>query len=225
MLKELSYFLAHPRLNDLPISLSLNKSILLIFKMIILYFGLAILTSLLFIPILKLLNLLPDTGLSLSKIPLSFKLIFFVPIYEEVIFRLPLKFSKQNLFLSLAALHFMLFYHSYSIIILSAISLIIASIPYFRLVPVEVYSKMGLIWNKFFPLLYYGLAISFGLIHMTNFPNLRMIHYLLFPLIVSNQIIMGLMFGYVRVTYKNGFFYSVLLHFFINLPLIWLTHL
>jgi|GEM_PF-1422143 len=225
MLKELSYFLMHPKLNELPISLSLNKCILLIFKMIVLYFGLAILTSLLFLPILKLLNLLPDMGLSLSKIPLSFKLIFFVPIYEEIIFRLPLKFSKQNLFLSLAALQFMLFYHSYNIIILSGISLIIAIIPYFRLIPDTFYIKTGLIWNKFFPLLYYGLAISFGLIHMTNFPNLRMVHYLLFPLIVSNQIIMGLMFGYVRVTYKNGFFYGVLLHFFINLPLIWLTHL
>lgn len=225
MLKDFYFFLTHPKFNDPPISLSLKKSILLTAKMILLYFGLMILTSLLFIPILKNLNLLPEKGLRLSQIPLSFKLIFFVPIYEEIIFRLPLKFSKQNLFLSLAALQFMFFYHIYSLFILIIISLTIALIPYMRLIPVTFYSRLGLIWKKYFPLFYYGLAVSFGLIHMTNFHNLRIAHYLLFPLIVSNQIIMGLIFGYVRVTFKNGFIYSVLLHFLINLPLIWIAHL
>ena len=225
MLKEFLLFLAHPKVYNLPISLNLEKSFFLIIKMVLLYFGLAILTSILFLPILKFLNLLPQKGLSLSHIPLSFKLIFFVPIYEETIFRLPLKISKLNLFLSLSALHFILFYHAYSLIILSFISLMIALIPYLKLIPESFYFKIGLIWNKFFPLLYYGLAISFGLIHMTNFQHLRTAHYLLFPLIVSNQIIMGLIFGYVRVTLKYGFIYSVLLHFFINLPLIWVSHL
>ncbi len=225
MLRDFYLFLTHPKFNDPPISLSLKKSILLITRMILLYFGLAILTSLMFLPILKLLNLLPEKGLSLSHIPLSFKLIFFVPIYEEIIFRLPLKFSKQNLFLSLATLQFMLFYHAYSIVILSAISFMIALIPNLRLILETFYFKMELIWKKFFPLFYYGLAISFGLVHMSNFVHLKMAHYLLFPLIVSNQIIMGLMFGYVRVTLKNGFIFSVLLHFLINLPLIWITHL
>jgi hypothetical protein len=101
----------------------------------------------------------------------------------------------------------------------------IASIPYLRLIPETFYSRLGLIWKKYFPLFYYVLAVSFGLIHLTNFPNLRIGHYLLFPLIVSNQIIMGLIFGYVRVTYKNGFVFSVLLHFLINLPLILISHL
>ncbi|HZK93804.1 MAG TPA: hypothetical protein VFC67_06320 [Prolixibacteraceae bacterium] len=198
---------------------------MLISKMILLYFGLAILTMALFQPILKYLNLFPEKSLRLSQIPISLKLIFLVPIIEEVIFRLPLKFSKQNLFLSLAALHFTLFYHAYSLFILIVISLTIALIPYMRLIPVTFYARLGLIWKNYFPLVYYGLAICFGLVHLSNFQNLRIAHYLVFPLIVSNQIIMGLIFGYVRVTFKNGFIYGVLLHFFINLPLIWLAHL
>ena len=224
MLKNLFSFLVRPRINDEPISLNLNQSILLILKMILFYFGLAILTMVLFHPILKYLNLFPEKGLRLSQIPLSFKLIFFIPILEETVFRLPLKFSKQNLFLSLAALHFTLFYHSYSLFILIIISLTIALIPYMRLIPVAFYTRLGLIWKKYFPLIYYGLAICFGLVHLSNFQNLRIAHYLVFPLIVSNQIIMGLIFGYVRVTFENGFIYSVLLHFLINLPLIWIAH-
>ena len=120
---------------------------------------------------------------------------------------------------------FILFYHIYSLFILINISLIISLIPYLRLIPETYYLRLELIWKNYFPLVYYGLAICFGLVHLSNFQNLRIAHYLVFPLIVSNQIIMGLMFGYVRVTYKNGFLYSVLLHFFINLPLIWLAHL
>ena len=145
MLDDLSFFLAHPKLNDICKSLSFKKSILLIIMMIVLYFGFAILTSILFLPILKFLNLFPEKGIRLSQMPLSFRLIFFVPIFEEMTFRLPLIFSKHYLFLSLAALQFTLFYHVYGLIVLSIISIIIALIPYSRLIPEASYFQLGLI--------------------------------------------------------------------------------
>ena len=225
MLKDLYSFLIHPRINELPTALNFNQSVLLVTRMLLFYFGTAIVTMALFHPILKSLDLLPEMSLILSKVPVSFKLIFFVPVFEEIIFRLSLKFSKYNLFLSLATLFFILFYHTYSLIVLSVISFVIALIPNLGMIPEIFYSRLELIWEKYFPFIFYSLAISFGLVHLSNFVNLRMAHYLVFPLIVSNQIIMGLIFGYVRVTFKNGFIYSVLLHFLINLPLIWLTHL
>src|SRR5665648_1212111 len=173
MLKDFYFFFIKPQVNEFPSSLNLNKSIMLISKMILLYFGLAILTMALFQPILKYLNLFPEKSLRLSQIPISLKLIFLVPIIEEVIFRLPLKFSKQNLFLSLAALHFTLFYHAYSLFILIVISLTIALIPYMRLIPVTFYARLGLIWKNYFPLVYYGLAICFGLVHPVSYTHLR----------------------------------------------------
>lgn len=225
MLRDFYFFFINPQVGESPIYLNLNKSILLITKMILFYYGLSLLTMTLFLPILKYLDLFPQKGLRLSQIPLSFKLIFFVPIIEETVFRLSLKFSKQNIFLSLAALQFILLYHTYSLFFLIIISLTIALIPYMRLIPETFYSRLGLIWKNYFPLVYYGLALCFGLVHLSNFQNLRIAHYLLFPLIVSNQIIMGLIFGYVRVTFKNGFIYSILLHFLINLPFFWIAHL
>jgi len=100
----------------------------------------------------------------------------------------------------------------------------IALIPNLRIIPETFFSRLELIWTKYFPFIFYSLAIGFGLVHLSNFANLRLAHYLLFPLIVGNQILMGLIFGYVRVTFKNGFIYGVLLHFLINLPLLWLAH-
>ena len=220
-----SYFLFNPKINNFPISLSLNKAIMLILKFILWYFGIVILTSIIFLPILKFLNLLPQISIKLSELPLSFKLLVFVPIYEEIIFRLPLKFSKQNLFLSLSSLNFMTFYHTFGITILISISIIIAFIPYLQIIPEFYYEQLDYIWKKYFPIIYYGLAIIFGFIHLYNFNNLVFVQFLLFPLLVSNQIIMGLIFGYVRVTYRNGFIYCVLLHFFINLPLIIAAHI
>ncbi len=225
MIKDISYFIIHPKIIELPISLSLGKSISLMGKIVLLYLGLIIFTSIVFLPILKLFDLIPDHRISLSSIPLSFKLIFFVPIYEELIFRLPLKFSKQNLFLSLAALQFLLCYHLISFNILIFISFLIASIPYLNLIPIFFYSKLESFWYKYFPFMYYGLALCFGLLHLTNFVNLKFEHFLLFPFLVVNQIFMALLLGYVRVNFQNGFIYSVLLHFSINLPFIWISHL
>ncbi len=225
MTNNFSYFLFHPKNVGIPLSLNMNQLISLLGKMILVYLGTIIVTSVLFLPILSLLNLFPEQRIRLSAIPLSFKLIVFVPIYEEVIFRLPLKYSKENIFLSLATLQFLLFYHSFNLIILVCISFLIASVPHWDLIKESFFSKMERVWQRYFPFLYYGLALCFGLFHLTNFENLKLAQYLLFPLLVSNQIIMGLMFGYVRITYKNGFIYSVLLHFFINLPLILISHL
>ena len=225
MIKDISYFLFHPKVNGSLRSISFESSILLTIKIILLYTGFIIFSSILFFPFLYYVNLFPEQRISLSAIPLSFKLIVFVPICEETIFRLPLKFSKDNLFLSLSAFQFMLFYHTFNLVILVCISFMIASMPYLKIIPDKFYSKLKLIWQKYFPFIFYGLTLSFGLLHLTNFVNLKLGHYLLSPLIVSNQIFMGLMFGYVRVSYNNGFIISVILHFLINLPLILITHL
>lgn len=223
MLKYLFSFILNPVENDCPIALNIKESTLLIINILIYYFGIAIITSLLFLPFLKLCNLLPEHGLPLSAIPLSFKLIVFVPVYEEIIFRLPLKFSKKNISLSLTALLFILLYQHYNVTTLIGISLIIAIILYLNLLHKSTFSTVELVRQRWFPFIYYGFALGFGLLHMLNFENLRLAHYLLFPLIVSNQIAMGLLLGYVRVTYTRGFILCVLLHFFINLPLILLS--
>lgn len=225
MLRHFFYFLSNPKLNEKAVSLSIFEAVKTIVKFILIYYMFVILSMLLVFPILKLLNLVPERSLTISQIPLSFKLIVFVPFYEEVIFRLPLRFSKQNLFLSLSALMFLLFYHTFNTISLICISAVVALIPFFRLIPENFFLEMERICQRYFPFLFYGIALLFGIVHLSNFVNLKIEHYLAFPLLVFNQIVMGLLFGYVRVNYRNGFIYSVLLHLLINLPVLLLSRL
>lgn len=225
MLRHLFSFLSNPKINETPESLSILNASLMILKFFLFYVAFILISSLIFFPILKLINLFPEQSLPISQIPLSFKLIAFVPFYEEVIFRLPLKFSKQTLFLALATLVFMIILHKFNIIIVIIITAMVSMTPFFRIIPEVFFGKMELFWQKHFMFIFYGFALSFGILHMSNFTNLKFGHYLAFPLIVSNQIVMGLLSGYIRVTYKNGFLYGVLLHFLINLPLIFISRL
>jgi len=225
MSKKFIEFLKYPKISEPPISLSFQMSILLIFRSFFLYIVAIFFFSILFLPVLKVLNLVPKFGFNSSDIPLSFKALILAPIFEEIIFRLPLKFSKQNFFLFLACLHFLLFSHAYKTSILCLISFIIALIPYLKLIPEPPFFRLKILWGKYFYLIYYGFAIFFGLVHMSNFVNLTFAHFLFFPLIVFNQIAMGLILGYVRVTYLNGFILGVIIHILINLPFILIPHL
>lgn len=69
--------------------------------------------------------------------------------------------------------------------------------------PLTLFSK------KFFKIGFYTLAILFGYIHLFNFEITTKI-ILLSPLFVAPQIIIGLVFGYVRV--RLGLLYAMLLH-------------
>jgi len=225
MLRDFIYFLKYTQFNDVGISLNFKMSVLLVARSILLYIGVLVLSTLLFFPFLKMLNLMPNFGINHSNTPLSFRVLILIPFFEETIFRLPLKFSKQNFFLFLAGLIFLILYHTYDIKIICIFSCVIAIIPYLKLISESIYLKMEIIWKKYFPLLYYSFAIFFGLFHMSNFVNLTFAHFLLFPMIVFNQIAMGLILGYVRVTYVHGFILGVFIHLLINLPFILISHL
>lgn len=70
--------------------------------------------------------------------------------------------------------------------------------------------------------IFYIAAVLFGLVHISNFspfyPNL----FLIYPVFVLPQLIMGFGFGYVRIKY--GFFYGFIIHFMVNLMFV-LFHL
>lgn len=60
---------------------------------------------------------------------------------------------------------------------------------------------------------FYGLAITFGYVHLSNYEIDTQI--LLFsPILVAPQIILGLIFGYIRVRF--GFIWAIAMHAFYN---------
>lgn len=64
-------------------------------------------------------------------------------------------------------------------------------------------------------IIFFTVALLFGLIHITNFTPLYLNMWFVYPIFVLPQIMMGIAFGYARIKY--GFLYGFLLHCSINL--------
>lgn len=67
-----------------------------------------------------------------------------------------------------------------------------------------------LFWVKNFKFFFYGSAILFALMHLSNFNNTNLLFYFLAPLIVLPQFIGGISLGYIRL--KLGFSWGVFKH-------------
>jgi len=123
-------------------------------------------------------------------------LIFFfavivAPLFEEIMFRLILKF-RSNL------------------LILWSIHIGVA---------LHLGEKRSLlktarqVWDKFYGWIFYMITVAFGLIHIMNFePSLNI--YLLAPILVAPQILIGINLGYLRVRF--GLIWSILFHALYN---------
>lgn len=110
------------------------------------------------------------------------------PLLEELIFRWPLLYRRNYLYRVIAS---------------------IARL-FVRFDKKEQFSyDARSYYHSGFPYFFYGMAILFAFVHITNF-HLEMRILLLSPLIVLPQFIGGMFLGYVRV--RLGIWWSVLLH-------------
>jgi len=138
------------------------------------------------------------------------------PFIEEIFFRLIYVFSKRNLLV---------------IIVISlslAVTFLIKSEPVKAYMFIAVcftfsllllyFTKASMVINKYFKMFFYGLAIIFAFLHIFNFSGIEPVKYLLVIFIIVPQFILGLLLGYVRLSY--GFIYAVGFHMVVNLSII-----
>ena len=118
------------------------------------------------------------------------------PLFEELIFRLPLRF-KFN-------------YLAQSIILFSSIA------GKEKKTKVKIYLQN--FWTTHFKWIFYSVSLIFGLIHLTNYEELSITIILFAPLLICSQFIGGLTMGYIRVKYN--FILALLLHLTFNLIII-----
>lgn len=112
-----------------------------------------------------------------------FVMLFFAvviaPVFEELIFRLPLKWNRN--------------------------------VPGLLLHSVFPALQLKKIWRRFYGAIFYVIALLFGLVHLLNYENEWNVLFIAFiPIIVSSQILVGFVLGYVRN--RLGFFWSVIMH-------------
>jgi membrane protease YdiL (CAAX protease family) len=160
-------------------------------------------------------------GLEVKQIPLPYlkKIILglvIAPFFEELLMRLYLVFTKKNLIVLLFscfgfALFFFLKGNDLRFILFIILFLLVGII-----LIKFIWSKSFII--KYFKYFFYSTAILFGIFHIFNFNGITMMNFFWTPILVLPQIIMGFLFGYIRVTY--GLFYSILIHSMVNLPIL-----
>lgn len=171
-------------------------------KTLLCLFSFALILAFLFMPIfnlLKFFNLLDPGSNGLNELLFEFTFIqlvcvvaIAVPILEELIFRLPLRYKYNYLFRP--------------IVFLISIT---------RLIPEEKLKDMiQRYWKRIFKYLFYFLAILFGFIHITNFERFKDL-WAWIPFLTINQLFAGFVLGFIRI--KFGLIWSIIYHSLYNL--------
>ncbi len=163
----------------------------------------------------------PGTG-TLSLNAFFWLAVILAPILEEILFRLPLRYSPLNLSLS-ACLWGLLItltfapIHSIGTINILATVVILGSILLRFWLKTSVQSQTAhRLYQGWLPILFYASALSFGLVHISNYNFTTVIGqaWTSTLLLVLTQIEGGIFLGFIRLRY--GFWWAVFSHSFHN---------
>jgi len=138
-----------------------------------------------------------------------------VPIAEELIFRLPLIISKRNVSISLCVLIFFLLKQINIYLAFSASFLIALCLFFLFKSDFRKLKLLGSQLNNHYILFFYFQAIIFGALHISNY-NLNFQYFYIFPFLILQYFFIGLIFGYVRVRFKNGIYVCIICHTMLN---------
>ena len=134
------------------------------------------------------------------------------PFFEEVIFRLGLVKYRINFYISFA--FFFLYLIMPKFILTPNINketILLALSVLFNIIILLYNGRIiDRIYAKHSRLLYILSVLLFGLIHISNFTNANYLLYLLTPILILPQILLGFGLGFVRMKY--GFIWSCILH-------------
>lgn len=155
-----------------------------------------------------------------------------LPLFEEITFRLSLKFSP--IYLALTSGTFT-YYVLTKAVFKSRLSLIDETFVYRVVIAIIVMLIMFIVfnnknirqilkqyWKKNFKIIYYMSCASFAWLHIFNF-ELNLINLLMLPILTLPQLFSAFISGYTRIVF--GFQYPLLLHICTNTLFLALTFL
>lgn len=150
-------------------------------------------------------------------------LILLLSTIEELIFRLPLRYTAVNL--TISTLLFALFatptllfrFGNFGLATFTerwlwsaVLAIVIASIAFVLLRAEPVKRITNRIWLHHFRVVLYFSCIAFGLVHVHNFTSITVANLFLAPLLVLPQIISGFIFAFGRM--RLGMIWCIVLH-------------
>ncbi|ADB37673.1 CPBP family glutamic-type intramembrane protease [Spirosoma linguale] len=146
-----------------------------------------------------------------------FTIIILAPMFEEILFRVSLKYSLKNLTLMLTFIFYLVsgaiafpFENVFNIVIRSIISILFGLLFYILINrSIKLKSMIEIFWLRHTKFIFYMSILLFGLSHLLNYPiNIKLLLYI--PLLTLSQIFSGIILGYVRLKY--GIIYSFFIH-------------
>jgi len=145
-------------------------------------------------------------------------MVIVTPLIEEIMFRLPLRFSKWNITASFLVLS----YGFMTVVIfdtrfVDAGNHFIARIGVAVLVGIIIFymsklyqEKLLKFWEKYFRFILYFFCFLFAFLHITNYDEITTKILLLTPLLTLSQLVGAFSYSFVRMKY--GFGVGILLH-------------
>lgn len=150
-------------------------------------------------------------------------LVIIVPVVEEILYRLGLKFSVKNTsFFILGILYTLFLFISPSnldynnpIILLSFLTSIIVGYFLIRFFVKRNSQRISLIYAQKFKIIFAISVIVFAYSHFTLYENYNTLHNLIFsPIILFPYFVAGVLFGFIRI--KFGLLWGCLAHMIWN---------
>lgn len=144
--------------------------------------------------------------------------VILVPLFEEMVFRLPLRYRPLNVTLSLTLGQLLIL----AVLVdtesvepwygLAMIAVIFLSLPLYFGLRYAIEPIVAKVWlAKHLKVFVYGTSIAFGVIHITNYPVEA---WFFMPILVLSQLISGFFLAFIRLYY--GFHWAFLTHAFHN---------
>lgn len=155
-----------------------------------------------------------------------------LPLVEEVGFRLSLKFKPAFLAMSVGVFAYYILtkgiYHTKisevddTFMVRAGASLLVGLGIYLFAHIRHIRIELAAFWQAHFRYIYYTSCVIFAAVHIFKY-ELIWLNVLLLPLLTLPQLMSGIIYGYVRITF--GFQYNLLFHMATNVLAIGLTQL
>lgn len=163
---------------------------------------------------------LPTKTTSDDSVAMTFLAVFLFPLFEETIFRLPLKRSKCTVSLSLFVFSFCLLSKAFGVFYFSTDHLIIRLALTITATAILYGFIRKFVYRINYPVFFYSMALGFGLIHLFNVDCDGLVFSVPLAIALSwyilDKAIGGVLYGYARL--KHGFVAAVALHMLNNSP-------
>lgn len=138
------------------------------------------------------------------------------PIAEELMFRFPLKNIYlleilMNVFFATVIYMVLGSFVKLEIVLGIILTCVLIRLVYFFQHNQDRFKKHNYLlrFKRYFPYYFYGVALFFAWVHLFNF-DISVDKWWMTPILVSPQLILGLLLGYIRMKY--GILYSIMVH-------------